>query len=182
MIWHRQWFYFKSEVLLSFQDQICFRNARNQSTITNSIYYLSFISNYVRNWNSTVLKDYCSCWLGIPSNLTHIFQNLILPVLITLPWLLLEPKLMKCNSSLKNRLLAARPQLPKSTTLKQVKFIHRDPHFYTRKAQVTQAIHLRLHPHNINRESRTEISEVWMLTIKKHNSWRAMQQRTTEGT
>ena len=89
---------------------------------------------------------------------------------------------MKCNSSLKNRLWAAPPQLPKSTTLKQVKFIHRDPHFYTCKAQVTQAIHLRLHPHNINRESRTEISEVWMLTIKKHNSWRAMQQRTTEGT
>ena len=74
---------------------------------------------------------------------------------------------MKCNSSLKNRLWAARPQLPKSTTLKQVKFIHRDPHFYTRRVQVTQAIHLRLHPHNINRESRTEISEVWMLTIKK---------------
>lgn len=61
---------------------------------------------------------------------------------------------MKCNSSLTNRLWAACSQLPKSTTLEQVKFIHCYPHFYTRR--VKEAIHLRLHPHDIKREPRAE--------------------------
>ena len=34
---------------------------------------------------------------------------------------------------------------------KEVKFIDRDPHWYTRR--VKEAIHIRLHPNNINRDS-----------------------------
>ena len=48
----------------------------------------------------------------------------------------------------------------------EVKFIDRDPHWYTRG--VKEAIHVRLHPNNINRDSGIEIPEAWMLTIKKH--------------
>ena len=55
----------------------------------------------------------------------------------------------------------------------------RDPHSYTRR--VKEAIHIRLHPENINRDSGIEIPEAWMPTIKKHNR-RTVQQRTTEGT
>ena len=50
----------------------------------------------------------------------------------------------------------------------EVKFIDRDQHWNTRK--VKEAIHIRLHPKNINRDSRIEIPEVWMPTIKQHNS------------
>ena len=61
----------------------------------------------------------------------------------------------------------------------EVKFIDRDPHWYT--GRVKEAIHIRLHPDNINRDSGIEISETWMPTIKKHNR-KTVQQRTTEGT
>ena len=61
----------------------------------------------------------------------------------------------------------------------EVKFIDRDPHWYTRR--VKEAIHIRLHPDNINRDSGIEIPEAWMPTIKKHNR-KTVQQRTTEGT
>ena len=37
----------------------------------------------------------------------------------------------------------------------EVKFIDRDPHWYTRR--VKEAIHIRLHPNNINRDSGIEI-------------------------
>ena len=50
----------------------------------------------------------------------------------------------------------------------KVTFIDRDPHWYTRR--VKEAIHIRLHPNNINRDSGTEIPEVWIPTIKRHNS------------
>ena len=60
----------------------------------------------------------------------------------------------------------------------EVKFIDRDPYCYTRR--VKEAIHIRLHPDNINRDSGIEIPEAWMSTIKKHNR-RTIQQRTTEG-
>ena len=46
--------------------------------------------------------------------------------------------------------------------------------------RVKEAIHIRLHPNNINRYSGIEIPEAWMPTIKKHNR-RTVQQRTTEG-
>ena len=46
----------------------------------------------------------------------------------------------------------------------EVKFIDRDPHYYTRR--VKEAIHIRLHPDNINRDSGIEIPEAWMPTIK----------------
>ena len=62
----------------------------------------------------------------------------------------------------------------------EVKFIDRDPHWYTRR--VKEAIHIRLHPNNINRDSGIEIPEVWMPTIKKHNNRRTVRQRTAEGT
>jgi len=48
----------------------------------------------------------------------------------------------------------------------EVKFIDRDPHWYTRR--VKEAIHIRLHPNNINKDSGIEIQRRWMLTIKKH--------------
>ena len=59
----------------------------------------------------------------------------------------------------------------------EVKFIDRDPYYYTRR--VKEAIHIRLHPNNINRNSGIEIPEAWMPTIKKH--MRAVRQRTAEG-
>ena len=55
----------------------------------------------------------------------------------------------------------------------EVKFIDRDPHWYTRR--VKEAIHIRLHPNNINRDSGIEIPEAWMPTIKKHNNRRTVQ-------
>ena len=45
-----------------------------------------------------------------------------------------------------------------------------DPHWYTRK--VIEAIHIRLHPNNINGDSGIEIREAWMPTINKHNNRR----------
>ncbi|RMX51942.1 hypothetical protein pdam_00004729 [Pocillopora damicornis] len=49
-------------------------------------------------------------------------------------------------------------------------------------AAVKEAIQMRLHPDNINRDSGIEIIEAWMPTIKKHNNRRAVRQRTAEGT
>ena len=46
----------------------------------------------------------------------------------------------------------------------KVKFIDRDPYYYTRR--VKEAIHIRLHPNNIV-DSGIEISEAWKPTIKK---------------
>ena len=46
----------------------------------------------------------------------------------------------------------------------EVKFIDRDPHWYTRR--VNEAIHIRLHPNSINRDSGMEISETWTPAIK----------------
>ena len=46
----------------------------------------------------------------------------------------------------------------------KVKFIDGDPLWYTRR--VKEAIHIRLHPSNINRDSRIEIPEAWIPTIK----------------
>ena len=61
----------------------------------------------------------------------------------------------------------------------EVKFIDRGPSYYTRR--VKEAIHIRLHPNNINRDSEIEIPGAWMLTIKKHNNRRAVQQRFAKG-
>ena len=46
--------------------------------------------------------------------------------------------------------------------------------------RVKEAIHIGLHPNNINRDSGIEIPEAWMPTIKKHNNRRAVRQRTAE--
>ena len=43
-----------------------------------------------------------------------------------------------------------------------------------------EAIHIKLYPNNINRESGIKISEVWMDTVKKHHS-RSVTKRTYEG-
>ena len=50
----------------------------------------------------------------------------------------------------------------------EIKFIDRDPHWYTQR--VKEAIHIRLNPNNINRDSGIEIPEAWIPMIKKHNS------------
>ena len=60
-----------------------------------------------------------------------------------------------------------------------VKFIDRDSHWYTRRAK--EAIHIRLHPDNINRDNGIEIPEAWIPTIKKHNR-RPVHQQTAERT
>ena len=57
----------------------------------------------------------------------------------------------------------------------KVKFIDRNPHWYTRGVKV--AVHITLHPKNINRNIGIEIPEAWIPTIKRHNS-RSM--RTTD--
>ena len=44
-----------------------------------------------------------------------------------------------------------------------------------------EAIHIRLHPNNINTDSGIEIPEAWIPTIRKHNS-RPTTKRTCEGT
>ena len=61
----------------------------------------------------------------------------------------------------------------------EVKFIDRVPHWYTRR--VEEAIHIRLHPDNINRDNGIEIPEAWMPTIKQHSS-RSVPRWTDEGT
>ena len=61
----------------------------------------------------------------------------------------------------------------------EVKFIYRDPHWFT--PRVKEAIHIRLHPNNINRDYGIEIPEGWVPTIKQHNS-RSVPQQTREGT
>ena len=61
----------------------------------------------------------------------------------------------------------------------QVKFIDCDPHWYT--CRVKEAIHIRLHPNNINRDSGIEIPEAWIPMIRKHNS-QPTTKRTCEGT
>ena len=60
----------------------------------------------------------------------------------------------------------------------EAKFIDRDSYYYTRR--VRKAIHIRLHPNNINRDSGIEIPEAWILTIKNHNNRRAVRQRTAD--
>jgi len=62
---------------------------------------------------------------------------------------------------------------------KEVKFIDHDPHGCTHR--VKEAIHIRLHPNNINRDSGIEIPEAWIPTIRKHNS-RSTTKWTCEGT
>jgi len=62
---------------------------------------------------------------------------------------------------------------------KKVKFIDLDPHWYTRR--VKEAIHIRLHPVNINRDSGIKIPEAWIPTVKKHSS-RSTTKRTCAGT
>ena len=47
----------------------------------------------------------------------------------------------------------------------EVKFSDHDPYYYTCRAK--EAIHIRLHPNDINRDSGIEIPEAWMPTIKK---------------
>ena len=48
----------------------------------------------------------------------------------------------------------------------KVKFIDRDLHWHTHR--VKEAIHIRLHPNNINSDSGIEIPEAQMPTIKKY--------------
>ena len=58
-----------------------------------------------------------------------------------------------------------------------MKFIDRDPQWYTRR--VKEAIYTRPHPNNINRDSRIDIPEAWIPTIKQH---KRRFRRTYEGT
>ena len=61
----------------------------------------------------------------------------------------------------------------------EVKFIDQDSHWYSRR--VKEAIHMRLHPNNINRDSGIQIPEVWMPTNRQH-SRPSLPQLTAEGT
>ena len=56
----------------------------------------------------------------------------------------------------------------------EVKCIDRDPYYYARR--VKEAIYIRLHSDNINRDSGIEIQDAWMpkLKKKKHNKRRAI--------
>ena len=57
-----------------------------------------------------------------------------------------------------------------------VKFIHLYPHWYTR--WVKEAIHIRLNPNNINRDSGIEITQAWMPMIKKKHNRKTVQKNT----
>ena len=57
------------------------------------------------------------------------------------------------------------PTTPDTPLWDEVKFINGDPYYYTRRDK--EAIHTRLHPDNINRDSGIEIPEVRMSMIKK---------------
>ena len=59
----------------------------------------------------------------------------------------------------------------------EFKFIDRDPYWYT--LRVKEAIHIRLHPNNINRDSGIEIPKAWLPTINNRGT---VQQRTAEVT
>ena len=64
---------------------------------------------------------------------------------------------------------------------KEVKFIDKEKHWYTRK--VKEAIHISLNPNNINRDNGLEIPKAWITTIKKHQNHRcATYKRTSEET
>ena len=52
----------------------------------------------------------------------------------------------------------------------EVKFIDRDPHWYTRR--VKEAIHVRLHSNNINGDRGIKIPEVWKPTINNTTTGR----------
>ena len=72
------------------------------------------------------------------------------------------------------------PQHQTQATLEvEVKFIDHDPNYYMRRFK--EAIHIRLHPNNINKDSGIEIPEAWMPMLKKHNDRRAVRQQTAEG-
>ena len=62
----------------------------------------------------------------------------------------------------------------------KVKFIDHDPHWYTRR--VSEVIHIRLHPNNIDRASGIEIPEARIPTIKQHNSGPMREHFLTTGT
>ena len=47
--------------------------------------------------------------------------------------------------------------------------------------RVKEAIDIRLHSNKINRDSRIEIPDALMPTIKKHNNRKALRQWTAEG-
>ena len=51
--------------------------------------------------------------------------------------------------------------------------------WYSRR--VKEAIHIRLYPNNINRDSGIEIPEAWMPTVRQHDN-RYPPKRTAEGT
>ena len=55
--------------------------------------------------------------------------------------------------------------LPLFRALPQHRTLPRDPHWNTRRFK--EAIHIRLQPNNINRDSGIEIPETWIPTIKK---------------
>ena len=46
--------------------------------------------------------------------------------------------------------------------------VDQDPHWHSRR--IKEAIHIRLHPNNINRDIGTEIPEARIPTIRQHSS------------
>ncbi|XP_071476058.1 uncharacterized protein [Diadema antillarum] len=53
-------------------------------------------------------------------------------------------------------------------TGRPVSYIAQDKHWYTRR--VKEAIHIRLHPNNINRDSGIDIPDEWLSAIRRHST------------
>ena len=79
---------------------------------------------------------------------------------------------MKNNTKTKKQTATKEPapRITSTVVLPYVEFgfIDQDPHWYTHR--VKEAIHIRLHPDNINRDNGIEIPEAWMPMIKQHRS------------
>ena len=139
---------------------------------------------------NTPLKPIVSCVNTFPYNLSAFLANILSPLTgnsdITITK---SAHFESIISSEKIKKILARTQTLAVTEhthktghyllWNEVKFIDRDSHWYTRR--VKEAIHLRLHPNNTNRDSGIEIPEAWMPTVMKHNR-RMVQQQTAEGT
>jgi len=71
---------------------------------------------------------------------------------------------ISCEKKRKNKFISDSRRQQESA-----KFIERDPHWYTRARRDNKVFQVRLHPNDMNKNSRIEIPEAWMPTIKFSN-------------